>query len=447
MPADTGTRPNPLPALLPELVAAHARLDAPPAWLSRMRSDALAALQGLQLPDEHTEAWRYTSLPALRERANLAAPAGVDSASPVPPPTWLNAHWLNANAPDAGSMTASMLTAERAPRLRRATFSNGKLTHIDADQTIGFALATRKVPDHFAKLAPLQDGFVALNGALMHDVLCIDVPPGHDGGSVLLQHCTAAALQGQVAPRVCIRLQRHAQLTLIEDLSPSGGLHNLIAEIELAPGAQLRHWRATRGGNGVSVARTYVRVQRGAHYQGYQQLEGGLRVREELQIELAEEGAQASLAGVGHVLGRDHADLSLRVVHGASHTRSSSQYRGIAGGRGRFVFRGQIHIPEGVRGIDAALTNKNILLSNDAEIDTRPELTINADDVRCSHGATVGQLDGDALFLMRARGIDEALARALIKRAFAMAALFALPEDAVRGYLQERLQTLLESVS
>ena len=421
MPADARGRLNPLPALLPEFTAAHQQLPEPPAWLRRVRAAALTALQGQQLPDEHTEAWRYTSLPSLRARENLAAAQSAGITLPASAPSWL------------------------VPHARRAQIVNGVVTFIDAAPSIGFAVATQKVPEHFATLAPMHDAYVALNSALVREVLCIDVPPGQDGGSVLLQHSTAAALQGQVAPRICIRLQRHAQLTLIEDLAPDGGLHNLVAEIELAPGAHLRHWRATRGGSGVSIARTYVRVQRGAHYQGYQQLEGGQRVREELNIELAEEGAQATMAGVAHVLARDHADLSLRVVHGASNTRSTSQYRGIAGERGRFVFRGQIHIPEGVRGIDAALTNKNILLSNDAEIDTRPELTINADDVRCSHGATVGQLDGDALFLMRARGIDETLARALIKRAFAMAAVLALPEDAARGQLLERLQTLLGS--
>jgi Fe-S cluster assembly protein SufD len=186
-----------------------------------------------------------------------------------------------------------------------------------------------------------------------------------------------------------------------------------------------------------------VDVGRAASYQGYQQVEAGHRMREELHVALTGEGAEARLAGVAHLLGRDHGDIALRIEHRASNTTSSSTYRGIAGERGHFVFKGQIHIPEGVRAIDAALTNKNLLLSNDAEIDTRPELTINADDVRCSHGATIGQLDADALFLLRARGIDATLARGLIMRAFAVAALHALPEDDVRALFTERLRDAL----
>lgn len=421
MPADAAARSL---APLARQLRARPTAQETPAWLDALRQSACAALDGLVLPDERTEAWRYTSLPALADMAMLA-PAANGSA---------------ADAPDGWAAAIAQSAPEQAA-LDSALFVDGRILQRSGSTLL--AGAAGAAPSVLGTLAPLGDAFVALNAACIDDVLDIDVPADAATSTLLVQHRTSAALTRQAASRVCIRVRRNACLVLIEDIAPASGLHNLVTEIELEDGAQLQHWRASRGGAGTSVARIYVRVGRDATYQGYQQLEGGHRVREELHIELAGDGAQAHLAGVAHLQGRDHGDLALRIEHLASRTTSTSVYRGIAGERGRFVFKGQIHIPEGVHAIDAALTNKNLLLSNDAEVDTRPELTINADDVRCSHGATVGQLDADALFLLRARGIDEAVARGLIMRAFAVAALHALPESPERTLLGERLQAVL----
>jgi Fe-S cluster assembly protein SufD len=423
-------------------VAARLRaLDAGtgPGWLQSVRDAALAALGVAQLPDERTEAWRHTSLPALAD-GTLLLPA---SAAPGT---------ASAHAPDGWA--APVAQALGCPS---ACIVDGRIS-LSSPGTPALAVA-QSCPANLGTLAPLDDAFVALNAALLRDVLVIDVPADARIGPLLVQHRTSAGLHAQAVTRVVVHVGRNAHLTLIEEVAPIGGLHNLVTEVVLDEGARLEHWRASRGqsatgpaavgssaGTGsasTSIARTFVEVGRAASYQGYQQVEAGHRMREELHVALTGEGAEARLAGVAHLLGRDHGDIALRIEHRASNTTSSSTYRGIAGERGHFVFKGQIHIPEGVRAIDAALTNKNLLLSNDAEIDTRPELTINADDVRCSHGATIGQLDADALFLLRARGIDAALARGLIMRAFAVAALHALPEDDVRALFTERLRDAL----
>ena len=207
----------------------------------------------------------------------------------------------------------------------------------------------------------------------------------------------------------------------------------------MGAGGELKHWREQRDGNGVSVARAYVRVDADASYQCFQWCHDGARVRDELEVKLAMRGASTLLAGVATARAREHGDFALRIEHAASNTTSRSEYRAIASERGKLVFTGQIHIPREVGGIDAALTTRNLLLSNDAEIDTRPELQIYADDVRCSHGATVGQLDADALFLLRSRGIDEVDARALVTRAFALSALAGLPDDPTKAQWHARI--------
>ncbi len=403
-----------------------------PDWLRAMRTAGIAALDHQQLPDERTEAWRHTALPALADTSLLLpVPATAGNGAAVPE------GWAAEVAAALSCPVVVIVDGHATLPAGAAAFALGT----------GAAVA----PPALGGLAPLTDPFVAMNAALLHDVLVIDVAANTRAGPLLLQHRTSETLHAQAATRVLVRLGHHAELTLIEDIAPRGGLHNLVTEVVLEDSACLRHWRASSGQSasapgavaGTSIARTFVDVSANATYQGYQQVEAGHRVREELHIALTGEGAQARLAGVAHLQGRDHGDIALRIEHLASSTTSSSLYRGIAGGRGHFVFKGQIHIPAGVRAIDAALTNKNLLLSNDAEIDTRPELTINADDVRCSHGATIGQLDADALFLLRARGIDAELARSLIMRAFAVAALHALPDDAVRELLTARLRGIL----
>jgi Fe-S cluster assembly protein SufD len=166
---------------------------------------------------------------------------------------------------------------------------------------------------------------------------------------------------------------------------------------------------------------------------------GGALVRHDLQAELIGDDAQLDTRGVFMPHCRQHIDTQLAIRHQALNTRSSSNWRGVASGRARGVFRGAMVVSPGADGSDASLSNKNLLLSPNAEIDTKPELEIYADEVKAAHGATVGQLDERALFYLRSRGIPLHEARALLTTAFCRAVLDDLPNDALQEHLAELL--------
>jgi Fe-S cluster assembly protein SufD len=166
---------------------------------------------------------------------------------------------------------------------------------------------------------------------------------------------------------------------------------------------------------------------------------GGALVRHELTAEVLGDRARFDTRGVFALAGRQHVDTQLEVHHKARDTASEALWRGIADGRSRGVFRGAIVVAEGADGTDASLSNKNLLLSGSAEIDTKPELEIYADEVKAAHGATIGQLDERSLFYLRSRGIPLVEARSLLTLAFCRAALESLPNEALREHLGDLL--------
>jgi len=209
-----------------------------------------------------------------------------------------------------------------------------------------------------------------------------------------------------------------------------------LGDVTLRDGAVLHHTlfqNAAVGSNLIRRSRLYLgaRAQAKLHV-----LElGGALVRHELRVELAGDGARLDTRGVFMPRGRQHIDTQLAIRHQALNTASDSVWRGVADQRGRGVFRGAILVAPGADGSDASLSNKNLLLSSLAEIDTKPELEIYADEVKAAHGATVGQLDERALFYLRSRGIPQAEARALLTAAFCRAVLDDLPNAALREHL------------
>jgi Fe-S cluster assembly protein SufD len=192
--------------------------------------------------------------------------------------------------------------------------------------------------------------------------------------------------------------------------------------------------------NGASlIRRTGLRLHARAHATLHLAELGGALVRHDLRAELIGDGAQLETRGVFMPHGRQHVDTQLAIRHQALNTASSSIWRGVASDRARGVFRGAIVVAPGADGSDASLSNKNLLLSASAEIDTKPELEIYADEVKAAHGATVGQLDERSLFYLRSRGIPLAEARALLTAAFCRAVLDDLPNEALREHLSSLL--------
>jgi Fe-S cluster assembly protein SufD len=182
-------------------------------------------------------------------------------------------------------------------------------------------------------------------------------------------------------------------------------------------------------------------------YRAHFMTTGSKLSRTELQIALEGEGAQAHLSGVSVLGEAGHADITTRIAHAVGNTQSTQLFKIIAGGKSRGVYQGKISVAEGANGSDSRQTAKGLLLGERAEIDLKPELEILADDVKCAHGAAVGDLDPESLFYLRSRGLPEGEARALLMRAFLEDAVAEIADETIRGEVWSRVETALKELS
>ncbi|MES2292171.1 MAG: Fe-S cluster assembly protein SufD [Pseudomonadota bacterium] len=222
---------------------------------------------------------------------------------------------------------------------------------------------------------------------------------------------------GQGHVRALLVLEEGAVLTLSERSDPAG-TRNIGFEIVLGPNAQLNHVRLSPVSDAVQVEEISMTLARSAVYRGHFASFGAKLARVELDIALKGEGAEAHLSGVSVLSGDRHADVTTHVTHAVGRTQSTQLFKKVAGGSAQAVYQGKVTVAHGADGSDSRQTAKALLLGGRAEADLKPELEIFADDVKCAHGAAVGDLDADSLFYLRARGIPERDARHLLIHAF-----------------------------
>ncbi|MDO1530179.1 Fe-S cluster assembly protein SufD [Fulvimonas sp. R45] len=408
-------------------------------WLDEARRENLAAFADAGLPDTRVEAWKYTALRALAQRRFVqgdaqAATREVDAA-------------------------ALALPGLDGPRL---VFVNGvfrgdlsDLANLPAGltlQPLSQALAQDAEPLRFAlsrRYRERGDAFARLNAAQAADGVVLRVAAGAKIATPVQLAFVGVAAEGELAwhARTVVELGEGAELALVERHVGSGvarQLGTLVADLVLRDDARLSHVLVQDAApEAVLVHRHALQLGARAHVSLHALELGGSLVRHDLQAELAGDGARLDTRGVFVPRGRQHIDTQLAIRHQALDTASSSTWRGVADGRARGVFRGAIVVAPGADGADARLSNKNLLLSPNAEIDTKPELEIYADEVQAAHGATVGQLDERALFYLRSRGIPQAEARTLLTAAFCRAVLDDLPDAALREHLDGLLAVRL----
>jgi len=295
--------------------------------------------------------------------------------------------------------------------------------------------------------------FAALNAALCPDALIIDVAPGASPEPIEIDLAATSSEGGMSHPRLLIRAARGSTARIIlrhvgDDAAER--FVNAVADVEVGADAVLHLYRLlSQGDRGFHIERIEATVgQRGTFVMHDAQLGAGLG-RLDLNARLAAPESAAELTGLFLADGSRHLDTHLHVDHLAVGTRSLQDYRGIAAGRGRAVFNGKAIVHPGAQKSQARQTSRNLLLTPGAEIDTKPELEIYADDVQCNHGATTGQLDPAALFYLRSRGLSEHEARSALTRAFTGAVVSRMDHapfaEVVRGALDSRLARLLEA--
>jgi len=303
--------------------------------------------------------------------------------------------------------------------------------------------ASEWVRENLARYDATPDqAFVGLNAAYAGDGLVFDVP-GKIAEPVFVSFKNSAGMYA--APRVLVRVQENADLTFVESIDGAGWI-NRVVQIELMPGARLNHVRIENPMTDMVLTQTtQVRQAAGSAYRFTGLHLGCAMARHDLDVWLLGAGAdatihQATLAGVA-----SHADLTATVRHLAPGCRSDQQVRTVLGGQARGVFQGAIRVDQAAQKTEAYQLSRAVLLSALAEMDTKPELEIFADDVKCTHGATTGALDEEALFYLQSRGIGAEAARALLIDGFLRDVLPGLPEAVETCFsaaIAEKLKTL-----
>lgn len=397
---------------------------------SQLRESTLA------LPTSRSEAWRYTSLKALERRA--LAVGDADAASRAVPAALLDA--ACGDAPRIvfvnGVMRADLSTAcdaaglslEPAGAGRRARPARSD-THASDVRDETLARDALDVRDE----ARARDALEILNEALARDTLVVRVAPGRRIARPLhVVHVGAPAASDLAWYGHCaFELGDDSALELVEHHVATGAqsnVGNLRTDVSIGSRATLRWTRLQRASEGETrFTSLHATLGADAKLEHYALDAGGALVRHRLVVVLGARGASLRARGVFALRGRQHADTQLEVVHDARDTHCDIAYRGLADERARGVFAGSIVMRPGADGADARLENKNLLLSPHAEIDTKPVLEIHADEVKASHGATVGQIDERALFYLRSRGLPEPEARAMLTYAFCASMFDAMP--------------------
>lgn len=248
-------------------------------------------------------------------------------------------------------------------------------------------------------------------------------------------------------PRLKITLEEGASLTLVERQNGEGAYwKNMVTEIELGPNAQLHHIRInTDSAEAVQTNIVHIKTDRDAVYNGFSLNMGGKLTRHEIHAKIQGQNAEVSFNGVNLLGAEQHGDTTILIEHQAPNCRSNQFYRTLLDGKARGVFQGKVHVHQIAQKTDGYQLSNTLLLSPEAEMDTKPELEIYADDVKCSHGATAGQLDEEPLFYLRQRGLNEAQARLLLVQAFVDEVVDKIEDEPIRKEVLEAANTWLSN--
>jgi len=407
-------------------------------WLRKLREDAFARFCEVGFPTTHDEDWRFTNVSVIAKTPFYLAAGGAKLTKEE-----LAAWELAAAGPFLvfvdGRFSRELSRLGELPKgVRVASLAD----MIEAD-----AAAVELHLGHY--LNTQRDAFAALNTAFAADGAFIHIAKGVvlEQPIHLLFVSTAADEALMTHPRNLIIAEEQSQLAVVEDyvsLGSSVAFCNTATELVAAESAVVSHYMIEREHDeAFNVSTLRIQQARSANVATHSVLLGGGLVRNNVHPVLAGEGAECLINGLFIGAGRQHLDNYMLVEHASPHCDSRQFYNGILDGRAHGVFHGRIIVHKDAQKTDAKQTNRNLLLSDDAQIDTKPQLEIYADDVKCTHGATIGQIEENALFYLRSRGIDEVSARKLLLLAFANECLDRMKEDGLRDSLRRLIDTHL----
>lgn len=415
-----------------------------PPWLTRLRRDGLAAFTKAGFPSLHDEDWRYTNLLPLARTVFGLAPRDVTIAE-------------RTQAVELEARLGTLGLSAPGPRL---VFVNGRLVrrtaHTLPPEILFENLATvlRLAPERVEKAlvsAPTAHPFVALNDAFLDTGALVRVGAGLAAPQPLVVVHVSTSASGTPAPlmshlRNLVVLEENAAATVVEVFLGADELSftNTVTQGVLGENARLTHVKVQlEGRQAFHVGNLFLSHARGARSASHVASFGGASVRNEISATLSGEGSGTELYGLFAATTGQHVDCHTLIDHAAPHADSLELYKGILDGNGRGAFDGKVIVRAGAVKTDARQTNRNLILSNEALVDSKPQLEIHNNDVRCSHGSTTGRIDADALFYLRSRGLSEGSARALLTYAFGSEVVAKVPSADVRALLEDRLHAWL----
>ncbi|HYN24301.1 MAG TPA: Fe-S cluster assembly protein SufD [Pyrinomonadaceae bacterium] len=410
-----------------------------PAWFARLRESAMDRFEQLGFPSIKEEEWKYTNIAPI-SKVNFEPVVGSDKSE-------------------------ATLTADEVTRLgyveaqaSQLVFRNGVL-HSDLGSLTGLptgvvaidlakAIADEKygelIREHLARSADYNaNAFTALNTALSSSGAFVLIPKGISLESPLHFHFISDPVEPNAAafPRVLIIGEENSRATIIEShasISEATYFTNAVVEIVLKDGARLEHYKIQReSADAFHIATTSADLGSNSSYDATTINFGAQLSRHDIAVKMANEGAECWVDGLYVVGGDQHTDTHSVIDHQQPHCTSHQLYKGILDGKSRAVFNGKIFVRHGAQKTDAMQTNKNLLLSNEARVDTKPQLEILADDVKCSHGAAVGQIGEEELFYLETRGIHHNLAKNLLTYGFAEEVIAKIKVDSIKAQLDE----------
>jgi len=411
-------------------------------WLRKLREDAFARFCETGFPTTHDEDWRFTSVSAIARTAfsfGQAAPRLSDS--------------------DLKPWRVEGAAAQ-------LVFVDGQFVRgLSKFGTLFAGIVVSGLKEEIEKRAPAieahlgrylntqRDAFCALNTAFAEEGAFVHVGRGVslDAPIHLLFVSTAAAAPRMIHPRNLLIFEQESEATVVEDYVSLGGgtvLCNSATELIAGKNSTVAHYMIERESlDAFNISTLRMQQERSANVASHSLLLGGGLVRNNVHPVLAGEGGECLINGIFVGDGHQHLDNYMHVVHASPHCSSRQFYNGILDGHAHGVFHGRIVVHKDAQKTDAKQTNRNLLLSDDAQIDTKPQLEIYADDVKCTHGATIGQIEENALFYLRSRGIDEISARKFLLQAFASECLERMKPGVARTHAERLIQEHLLSIA
>lgn len=407
-------------------------LLAPSPWaaVNALREQAQAVLGALAMPTLRDEAWRFTDL----------APLHRLTFEPVLAASRLQPDDIAPFCLDDAAYRLVFVDGVYAPQLSSPA-PEGCLIATDLPSAMATHPSELAAQLGYSQL--LGDNvFAALNTAFLQDAAVLVVPRNETLAAPVHLLFVATQAGALSHPRCLLFAGAGSRVTLIEDyvaLQDAAYLVNPVTEIVLAEQAQVTHIRVQRDGSqAFHIANCAVSVGRSANYQSVSVAMGAQLSRFQLRVVLGE-GAECAVDGLALLTGSQLADTHSCIDHAQPHGTSRQLNKSIADGSAHAVFNGKVVVRPGAQRTDSAQSSRNLLLSSRAQVDTQPQLEIFADDVKCTHGATIGQLDADEVFYLQSRGLSESAARQLLTYAFGAEIIERIPVGSLKRQLQQRM--------